>query len=99
MATFTHFHGPTLKIRFLCMRTLASELQRDSCGRRVVRHCYALLTFLRRDKAPRRAAPLRPFASSPLMGKNAPAVKHYKENVKISRKMRNLIKREKLSFE
>lgn len=59
------------------------------------RRCYALLTFLQRETK------RRPFASSPLTEKNHTAriKKCYEENVKISRKIRNLIKCEQLSFE
>lgn len=78
----------------LCENSRERIATRDSCDRsRAV--SATTMHFSRFYDATKRAAP----ASSPLMDKNAPAVKHYKENVKISRKMRNLIKREKLSFE
>lgn len=79
MATFTHFHGATLKIRFLCTRTLANELQRDSCGCVVATAMRLSRFFTMRDKAPS----LREFSFHSKKNR-AVRIKRYEENVKIS---------------
>jgi len=84
MTAFTHFHWMTLKIRFLCMRTFANELQRDSCGCGV-----ATAMRVSRFYDARQSAVFREFSSH---GKESRDIKRYEENVKILQKMRNLIK-------